>query len=302
MASDTRHSRGGGRRERPDPIDKIAATLSDKVTRQAARLDQAVERQQRAAEKLHAKADQLERASERLAALELWMRKPAPARKPRFTRDEIAQTAIEIADAEGFGAVSMRRIASELESGTMTLYHYVRTKDELLSLVLDAVMGELVVPEAEFPDTWRTAVTAIAERTRAALVRHPWIFDITDDPPLGPNSVRHFDQSLQAVASLDIPFADKLDLVGAVDAFVFGFCLHERNNAQSDTDPFDADVKEYVNGLIRTGEYPELAALADEVGIDAVWSSIRAYSRDEMRFARGLERLLDGFEASLPDH
>jgi AcrR family transcriptional regulator len=280
----------------------MAATLSDKVTRQAARLDQAVERQQRAAEKLHAKADQLERATERLAALELWMRKPAPGRKPRFTRDEIAQTAIEIADTEGFGAVSMRRIASELESGTMTLYHYVRTKDELLSLVLDAVMGELVVPEDEFPDTWRAAVAAIAERTRAALVRHPWIFDITDDPPLGPNSVRHFDQSLQAVASLDIPFADKLDVVGAVDAFVFGFCLHERNNAQGDADPFDAEMTDYVNGLIRTGEYPQLAALADEAGLDAVWSSIRAYSRDEARFARGLERLLDGFAASLPDH
>src|SRR5262245_55478356 len=193
MASDTRHSRGGGRRERQDPIDKIAATLSDKVTRQAARLDQAVERQQRAAEKLHAKADQLERATERLAALELWMRKPTPARKPRFTRDEITQTAIEIADAEGFGAVSMRRIASDLDPGTRTLYHYVRTKDELLSLVVDAVMGEIVVPDDEFPDAWRAAVTTIADRTRAALVRHPWILDITDDPPVGPNNVRHFD-------------------------------------------------------------------------------------------------------------
>ena len=56
---------------------------------------------------------------------------------------------MRIADTEGFDAVSMRRIAAELDVGTMTLYHYVRTKDELLSLVVDAVMGEVVVPTTE---------------------------------------------------------------------------------------------------------------------------------------------------------
>jgi len=83
----------------------------------------------------------------------------------------------------------MRRIATELDAGTMTLYHYVRTKDELLSLVLDSVMGELVIPDEEgLPSDWRDALTKIAERTRTALERHPWILDITDDPPIGPNS------------------------------------------------------------------------------------------------------------------
>ena len=53
---------------------------------------------------------------------------------------------MRIADAEGFDALSMRRLAAELDAGTMTLYHYVRTKDELLALVNDAVMGELIVP------------------------------------------------------------------------------------------------------------------------------------------------------------
>ena len=49
--------------------------------------------------------------------------------------------------------MSMRRIAAELDAGTMTLYHYVRTKDELLTLVVDAVMGEVVIPPDEpMPD------------------------------------------------------------------------------------------------------------------------------------------------------
>ena len=51
---------------------------------------------------------------------------------------------MRIADAEGIDALSMRRLAAELDAGTMTLYHYVHTKDELLALVTDAVMGEVV--------------------------------------------------------------------------------------------------------------------------------------------------------------
>ena len=56
-------------------------------------------------------------------------------RQPRFTRDAIASVAVRIADTEGLDALSMRRLAAELGAGTMTLYHYVHTKDELLALV-----------------------------------------------------------------------------------------------------------------------------------------------------------------------
>src|SRR4029450_12613266 len=82
--------------------------------------------------------------------------RPAPgSRRPAYTRDEIAQTAIAIADAEGFEAVSMRRIAGELGPGTITLYHYVGGKDELVALVSDAIMAEIIVPEDELPEGWR---------------------------------------------------------------------------------------------------------------------------------------------------
>src|SRR5262245_12639315 len=81
----------------------------------------------------------------------IWSRPEPRARRPAHTRDGIASAAIRIADAEGFEAVSMRRVAAELRAGTMTLYHYVRTKDELLALVDNAVMGELLVPPGELP-------------------------------------------------------------------------------------------------------------------------------------------------------
>ena len=142
----------------------------------------------------------------------------------------------------------------------------------------------------------------IAERSRAALLRHPWILDITDDPPVGPNTLRHFDQSLEAVASLPITLDEKLDIVGSVDAYVFGFCMHERNSLQSDGNPFDDNVIGYVNDLIATGDYPQLAALTAEHGVEETWTELDRHFRDPGRFERGLTRLLDGFAASLRDN
>ena len=57
---------------------------------------------------------------------------------------------------------------------------------------------------------------------------------------------------------------------------------------------------EYVRGLLRTGDYPHLQALADEMGVDTAWKQIAAHLRDTARFARNLDRLFDGIEAGLP--
>jgi AcrR family transcriptional regulator len=209
---------------------------------------------------------------------------------------------VRIADAEGFDALSMRRLASELGAGTMTLYHYVRTKDELLTLVTDAVMAEVIVPDDQgLPAEWRDAMTVLAHRSRAAMARHPWILDITDDPAIGPNSVRHFDQSLEAVASLDVDLDTKLDIITAVDEYVFGFALMERNNLQAD-DGAGADMVDYVDGLLSTGTYPQLSALAGEMGLAEAWGRIEEHFRDPGRFERNLARLLAGIEAGLPAH
>jgi AcrR family transcriptional regulator len=188
----------------------------------------------------------------------------------------------------------MRRLATELGAGTMTLYHYVRTKDELLTLVNDAVMGEIVVPEGELNAAdWREAITAIARRSRDVLQRHPWLLDIADDPPIGPNSVRHFDQSMHALAALDATVTVKLDIVTAVDEYTFGFCLHERNNL--DDESVAEPMKRYIEELVATGEYPHLGALLADRTIDDVFAEMTAHARDPRRFERNLARLLDGF-------
>ena len=138
----------------------------------------------------------------------------------------------------------------------------------------------------------------IANRSRAVLERHPWIFDIADDPAIGPNSVRHFDQTLQAVASPPATWPTKLDIVTAVDEYVFGYCIMHRNNAQT-SQAVDDGMLDYVLGLVGTGDYPALSDLVDEVGARPAWDQIEAHQRDAGRFDRNLDRLLDGLAHAL---
>ncbi len=193
----------------------------------------------------------------------------------------------------------MRRLAAEVGAGTMTLYHYVQTKDELLTLITDAVMGEIVLPtDDRLRADWRQAMTTIARRTRDALRRHPWILDIADDPAIGPNSVHHFDQAMQAVASLPVSLAAKLDIITAVDEYVFGYCLHQRTTLHEDTATGD-EVMAYVAELVAGGDFPELSRLIDAEGLTPLWCQIQAHAHDTDRFDRNLGRLLDGIERDL---
>ena len=74
----------------------------------------------------------------------LWGLREAPrrGRKPSLTVQDVTRAAIEVADAEGLGAVSMARVAKQLGNSTMALYRYVESKESLLKLMADAALDE----------------------------------------------------------------------------------------------------------------------------------------------------------------
>jgi len=204
--------------------------------------------------------------------LPFWARPEPGSRRPRFSRQQIARLAIEIADAEGFEAVSMRRIATELGAGTMSLYHYVATKDELIALMDDALMAEALVPRGELPGDWRDAVAVLARHTRAALLRHPWALLALQESQFGPNAMAHFEQSLAAVAGTGLDRHEKFDLLALVDAYVFGTVLHateakKRAAIAAERPELVRAAIEYGLAQLRSGELPHLAALFG--GVDA---------------------------------
>jgi AcrR family transcriptional regulator len=232
----------------------------------------------------------------------VWAR-PAPGeRRPAWSRDQIVATALAIADAEGWEAVSMRRIAGELGAGTMSLYHYVRTKDELVAFVSDAIMGELLIPDDELPDGWRDGLAEIARRTRAVFLRHPWIlrhFNEGEDTP-GPNGMRHFEQSMMIAARTGVALEQQFELMMLVDEYVFGHAVHSREE-----NPFgdaggerERAMLAYVQAQLATGEFPHIEAMAAEDMV-GTFRRISAAASDENRFERGLQVLLDGIELTI---
>jgi AcrR family transcriptional regulator len=233
----------------------------------------------------------------------IWERPEPGSRRPRHTREQIAAAALAIADREGFDAVSMRRVAAEIGAGTMTLYHYVRTKDDLMDLMDDAIMGEVLVPAGELPETWREALTAIARRSREAFLRHPWALLALGGARGGPNGMRHFEQSVAAVSGLDLDARGKLELIAMVDDYVFGFVYRSGEIAANfDATTHEEELEELLPSFeaqMQSGEFPHIEALFGDSDVRETWQLVVDTMTAESRFELGLARLLDGIAANL---
>lgn len=234
----------------------------------------------------------------------IWARPEPGARRARLTREEISRAALQIADADGIKALSMRRVASELGLGTMSLYYYVQTKAELLDLMHDAMMGEVIIPEGELPSGWRDALELIARRALAAIQRHPWSLAGPIATP-GPNAMRHFDQSLQAVSELRVDLQTRFEIILMIDDYVFGYALREaeeqREEAAWDESQLDETIAAYFEAQVGTGEYPQIEQIREHQDPHEVMRKLRGYARDPARFERGLTRLLNGIARELGD-
>jgi AcrR family transcriptional regulator len=192
-----------------------------------------------------------------------------------LSRETIAATALKIADKEGFEAVSMRRVAQELNVGTMSLYYYVKTKDDLVAVMDDALLGEALLPA--LPKAWKPAMIAIARSTHALFLRHPWALVSMLSAPPGLNAMRHMEQCLEALAETRMTDREKIALLATVDDFVFGHALRE---AAQDT----AIDTSFAAAQLATGAFPRIAKVFARGRIKI--------SKD--RFEQGLQALLNG--------
>jgi AcrR family transcriptional regulator len=239
----------------------------------------------------------------------IWLRPEPSERRPRLRREQITAAAVQIADADGFEAVTMKRIAAKLGAGTMTLYYYVRTKADLVALMQDAILADLLIPGDELPSSWRAAVTAIARRTRDVSLAHPWSLSSLRDAQFGPNAMRHIEQCLAAIDELDLSPQAKLSFWGIVDDYVLGSAMHTVESrtraAEAQRNPqFVADAITFGRQQLATGQFPRLAAL------DRQQSGRNGPAPDDSgdpstadpladQFERGLTALLDGLSTQV---
>ena len=90
----------------------------------------------------------------------------------------------------------MRRLGDELGAGAASLYWHVGSKDGLLDLVLDEIIGGQQVPEPD-PARWQEQLKEVARIMRRTSLRHPYVVRISIGRiPLGPNALRYSERVL----------------------------------------------------------------------------------------------------------
>jgi AcrR family transcriptional regulator len=126
-------------------------------------------------------------------------RPPPPARpvRPRLSQDLIVRTALDIARAEGFAAVSMRRIAQALTTGAASLYAYVTDREQLSELMLDQILEDVPLPRPD-PVQWMRQIKQLLRDQLRAMLAYPGAANVAWNilVPAGPNALRHSEAML----------------------------------------------------------------------------------------------------------
>ena len=209
--------------------------------------------------------------------------------------ERIVRAAVELADAEGLAAVSMRRLAERLGFTTMALYRHVPGKTELLDLMRDAVHDEHEPSGAEGAAEWRAELETWARREREAYRRHPWLVETVDVRHVpGPRAVAAFERGLEIVARTGLPPAEVVasvellaGLAGSAARQSAVAARAERSTGVSDQEWWNRRDSLFVH----FDRYPTLSRLYEQ----------GAYDTPLDPFEFGLQRVLDGIEARVRD-
>ena len=208
-----------------------------------------------------------------------WQRAPdrrSRRRREPISRDAIVAAAIGLLDREGLAALSMRRLAEELGTGAASLYWHVGSKDGLLDLVLDEVIGEGKVPDPD-PDRWQEQLKQIARDQRAASHRHPWVVRVSIGRiPMGPNALRYSERILAILRAGGLPPHLAVQGYLLLIATINGFTIDETGvddgaDARDGSMSLDPDslqeiadmASDYVASL-PADRFPNMTALAGE--------------------------------------
>ncbi len=213
----------------------------------------------------------------------------------KLTRVAVVNAAIELADADGFGAVTMRKIADRLGVGTMSLYRHVSDKDALLMAMSDEIGVRFPYPPAGDAN-WRQRALIAADVDWNLYQRHPWVLLAFASPrsSMGPQSLNCLDWLVDGFLELEITTAEATEMAlslwnhiaGTVLSTVAERLLHDRADEDGDG---QSGFMRLLAGRPDGTPPPHLAEL---VGTGNLQLTDPRYLLDQ-----GIEALCDGFEA-----
>ena len=222
--------------------------------------------------------------------------RPNKGPRPALSLERIVAGAVKVAATDGLQAVSMSRVAAELDVSTMSLYRYVAAKDELLALMADLPFE--TPPARRGPEeSWREGLSRWASTEREVYRRHPWVVRIPiSGPPVTPNAIAWLERGLDALRGTGLEEGEKLSVMLLVTGFVRSQAMLEADIAAAQAAAAAPPDVELMGAYGRL-----LARLTDPERFPALHAVIGAGVFDEpdepdYDFNFGLERVLDGIE------
>jgi AcrR family transcriptional regulator len=207
-----------------------------------------------------------------------------------LSRRRVLDAAVALADRDGVGALSMRKLAQELGVEAMSLYHHVAGKDAILDGIVDVVFAEIELPSGE--GGWKAAMRRRAVSAREALRRHPWATALMESRSTpGPANLRHHDAVLGVLRNAGFSVELAAHAYSLLDAYIYGFALQE-SSLPFDTPEETAAVASSMMDGFPADAFPYLT----EIAVEHVLRPGYDYG-NEYQF--GLELILDGLERAL---
>jgi AcrR family transcriptional regulator len=221
-----------------------------------------------------------------------WRRRAGQPREERrpLTRDAIVDAALALLERDGLQGLSMRRLAQELGTGAATLYWHVGDKEELLSLLLDRIVGEgeSDVPDPD-PEHWQEQLKELARAMRKRLLSRRDAAQLSmGRVPAGPSSLPMMERYLALLAAAGLPPRVIAYAVDMLALYVGGFAYEESLRVPPLGDPAAGpdQLAEYF-GSLPPEQFPTIVGLADD---------LTAGDADE-RFEFAIDLLVRGLEA-----
>ncbi len=203
--------------------------------------------------------------------------------RERLSRERILEAGIELADASGVEALTMRRLGEQLGFEAMSLYRHVTNKDDLLDGMLDLVLAEWELPDGG--GEWTSRVRASALSVHAALRRHPWAAQLLiADARVRPVRMRYMESLLTCLRDAGFDADRTYHVYHLIDGHIFGFTMWEIAHTST---PLDAEQVQALFATIPWDDYPNLTEHRDQHMTDGPHRGVSA-------FEVGLDLLLRG--------
>src|ERR1700730_1301785 len=216
---------------------------------------------------------------------------PSTPRRAPLSRERVLLEAVALADENGIGTLTMRRLADRLHVEPMSLYHHVANKDEILDGMVDAVFREIELPPTDAE--WKAATRNRAVSARDARARPHWAISLMQsrDTP-GPATLRHHDAVIGCLRDAGFTIELAAHAISAIDGYLYGFTMQELNLPFSTPEETAAMAVTFLDQF-PAEEYPHLAELTTKHVL------VPGYDYgDEFEF--GLDLILDGLERARP--